>query len=832
MSRVVNYEEIKNFVQTYLDFSFSLFFLTAKAKLKKHEDLFNSGVGDYPLTYRQRVSAILDEKRNLVIAGAGTGKTTTILAKILYLINDSICKPKDILVLSFGRGIKDEIENKLSKRNIDVRVMTFHKLGLEISKKVDKKPFKISNLCDDFQEEEKLHTFLDETITSLATNNDVFRNNIATYFSEYEISPLYEENELTDDEYLLWLNNHSLHTLNRDWVKSYGEYQIGNYLWVNGYDHEYEKQYTPSDETTDDRDLLKVHKPDFYLNNTNIYIEYFGTDARGNTRSDIDKKNYNNKIIWKRKIHKKGGTKLIELTYADLKSRNLLGKLQDKLDELGLHKTPKDDKEIFKRIKNLNDGKSFQRFTKLIARFLKLYKSKSLNTNLLELNKKAKSNLRSKVFLKIFEDIFDVYQDKLSKENEIDYMDMINNATMHVKNNDYIPKWKYLIIDEFQDFSWQEYALVINLLNKKPNIKLYCVGDDWQSIYSFRGSDYRLMTNFKRWFGVSNVFSSIIGKQATYIKLDETFRFDSMLSYTSSKFILKNKNQLDKDLKSKKQTISPSVILHFSVTAEEWVEKNKNYKQFRGKNLLILYRNRIVAENLDLKAIKKSWNHNGIVRHKTCHQSKGLEDDVVLLIEVKSGNLGFPSDIQDDPVLELVLTERDNYPNAEERRLMYVAMTRARFQTHILCSTFEPSVFAYELQKTDEYKTYVHTNHEKIKDIMDCPMKSCKGFIVNKTRDESKEKFHACTRSPVCKFVAFKCDDGDVSKPPCNGLVEITTDTKGESIGRCQLCSKVYEVCFKCGVGIIRTGKREWKHGKRQWRIFKKPFCHRFPKCR
>ena len=141
VSKIVNYEEIKNFVQTYLDFSFSLFFIKAKIKLKKYEKLFDSGVGSYPLTYRQRISAILDEKRNLVIAGAGTGKTTTILAKILYLIKDGICKSRDILVLSFGRGIKDEIENKLSKKNIDVKVMTFHKLGLEISDFFIKKLF-------------------------------------------------------------------------------------------------------------------------------------------------------------------------------------------------------------------------------------------------------------------------------------------------------------------------------------------------------------------------------------------------------------------------------------------------------------------------------------------------------------------------------------------------------------------------------------------------------------------------------------------------------------------------------------------------------------------
>ena len=819
----VEYEPIKNFVRTYLDFSFSLFFWTVKRKLKKHEKLFDSGIGNYPLTYRQRVSAILDEKRNLVLAGAGTGKTTTIIAKVQYLINDNICKPEDILVLSFGRGIKDEIEKKLSDKNLDVEVKTFHKLGLDISKKVGKRMSKLTNLSDGSNDEENLLNFIDETISGLAITKNQFLEKLSKYFAEYEIPPLYEENELSDDEYLQWLGNNSLYTLNRDYVKSYGEYQIGNYLWVNGYNYEYEQQYNPKYENKDNQKLYWYHRPDFHLSKTDIYIEYFGIDARGNTRSDIDKELYNKSISWKRRVHREGGTKLLELTYEDLKQKKLTLKLQNKLDECGQHKSPKSNQDIFKRVKSLNDGKSFQNFTKLVARFLKLYKSKSLNTTFKELYVKAGSDNRLKVFIDIFEDILTVYQNHLSSNDEIDYTDMINNATIHVKNNEYNPRWKYLIIDEFQDFSWQEYALVNNLLNKKPDIKLYCVGDDWQSIYAFRGSDYKLMTDFKRWFGISSSFSKYIGKQATLISLDETFRFDNMLSHTSSTFILKNKNQLKKQLKSKKQSMSPSVFLHFSLSPEEWVEENKDKVDFKDKNLLILYRNRFVAEDINMKHLSNAWRKNGIVRHKTCHQSKGLEDDVVLLIGVQSGNLGFPSAIQDDPILDLVLTEKDNYPNAEERRLMYVAMTRAKYQTHILCSYLEPSVFAYELQKTDEYMTHVESN-KNIKGIMDCPLNDCGGFIVNKTKDVNKQKFYQCTRDPVCKYIAYNCP-GDKLKPRCNGLVALIKNDKGLTVGCCQTCSQEYEVCLKCDTGIMIDGKRK---DSGDWEPYKKSVCHRF----
>ena len=111
-------ESIKNFVRTYLDFNYSLFFIKSHLALRKHKKLFDSGVVKRPLTYRQRISVILDEKRNLVVAGAGTGKTTTILAKVLYLIKDKKCKENEILLLAFSNAAEKELNDRLKAKAI------------------------------------------------------------------------------------------------------------------------------------------------------------------------------------------------------------------------------------------------------------------------------------------------------------------------------------------------------------------------------------------------------------------------------------------------------------------------------------------------------------------------------------------------------------------------------------------------------------------------------------------------------------------------------------------------------------------------------------------
>ena len=197
-------ESLKNFVRTYLDFNFSLFFLKSKKLLTKYEQFFNTEVVNNPLTYRQRIAVILNEKRNLIVAGAGTGKTTTILAKVLYLIQSGECLEEEILLLAFTRSARDEMHKRLEDKALKkVKVTTIHALGVEIIRKVEGKNPRITNSLS--SENNSLNAFITNLIKNLDKDDDLY-SELALYFSEYLVPEKSEFDFNNGDEYLSWRN--------------------------------------------------------------------------------------------------------------------------------------------------------------------------------------------------------------------------------------------------------------------------------------------------------------------------------------------------------------------------------------------------------------------------------------------------------------------------------------------------------------------------------------------------------------------------------------------------------------------------------------------------
>ena len=808
-------ESIKNFVRTYLDFNYSLFFIKSHLALRKHKKLFDSGVVKRPLTYRQRISVILDEKRNLVVAGAGTGKTTTILAKVLYLIKDKKCKANEILLLAFSKAAEKELNDRLkAKAILGVKITTMHALGLEVIKHVKgKNPSDVTSFND---KNDKLKAFITSTINKLPKEHPLHEE-LALYFSEYLVPIKPIEDFESAEEFLSWRKINSLVTLNGDWVKSHGELVIGNYLFSNNISHSYEFKYK-YDES---------YHPDFYLNDTNVYIEYFGIDKNNKTASWIDGPKYRQEILWKRKIHNENNTNLIEITYADFRSGVWKKKLIDQLKLNGIKIKPKPHHRIFEAAQRVEDGKVFNRLSAVISQFLTFFKSKSLSIdNLINENSKY---IRTLTFLRIFKVVYEAYEEELKKRNSIDFMDMLNMATQYIKEAKFKSDWKYIIIDEFQDTSYAQYNFINYLLAQNAEAKMYCVGDDWQSIYAFSGADYHFMTDYKSYFGVANFWSRFTGKkqEATLITLDETFRFNNMISHTSGTFIQKNPAQIRKTLKvaPDKITNQMSVLVHWvsgdtDLDIRLWLNKYASEKEYKKKNLLILSR-----YNYSFKSLKKelfdyiheAWSKNGKVSFNTCHGSKGTESDIVLIIDMSGNYLGFPSNIVDDPVLDLVKTTKENeYIHAEERRLFYVAMTRAKYHTHVLCDSIHASVFASEISNK-KYKTQVFQDQDN---LISCPL--CKtGYVINKTKDVNKDKFYQCSRADICDFIGATCS--------CGGLVfRSRINEKDKDFAKCsnEDCKIVHEICEECDSGVLV--KRQSQDNSFS------PFmsCHRYPVCK
>jgi DNA helicase-4 len=278
---------------------------------------------------------------------------------------------------------------------------------------------------------------------------------------------------------------------------------------------------------------------------------------------------------------------------------------------------------------------------------------------------------------------------------------MLNKAAQFITEGRYKANFKYIIIDEFQDFSVSRRMLVKALCDQNPEIKLFCVGDDWQSIFRFTGSDISLMTNFEASFGFTRKNQLVL-----------TNRFGNGLAEISNRFILKNPNQLRKEVRSAK------------TDAEEPLETRR--KKNKNETKLLLHEilgtlNRAAAGGRRPASVflLGRYQHNRpdhfseylrnyrnlSLEYLTIHRSKGAEADYVIILDVISGKYGLPSEVTDDPLLEIVLCKGDSYPHAEERRLMYVAMTRARRKVFIISEEGKESVFALELDGPKEADT-------------------------------------------------------------------------------------------------------------------------------
>lgn len=319
---------------------------------------------------------------------------------------------------------------------------------------------------------------------------------------------------------------------------------------------------------------------------------------------------------------------------------------------------------------------------KLIITFINLFKANNHKlSDFLKMN-------NDKVLIRIIIDIYLLYEDELRSTNSIDFNDMLLLATNFVKVNS-IKKYKYIIVDEYQDTSFIRYLFLKEII-KNTGAKITCVGDDYQSIYRFSGCDLNMFLDFKKYFG-----------RFKLLKIANTYRNSQELINVAGRFIMKNKRQLYKKLKSSKHLNKPIKIVYKK-------KLNELLDMITGKydSVLILGRN-----NFDIKKYSNIFTSNNIVyknkkiRFLTVHSSKGLEDECVVLINLTDDILGFPNKIKDSKILSYVSLKADKYPYEEERRLFYVALTRTKNEVYLLVDKKNESIFVKELIK--DYNNYI-----------------------------------------------------------------------------------------------------------------------------
>lgn len=677
-----------------------------------------------------QVAAIAsDEDNTLLVAGAGTGKTTTILGKIAYLLERVHIKPEEILLLSFtGRAVdelNERIESKFPSQNI--KAHTFHSFGLSIIGKVlTKKPDLAFNTTVSKQK------FIDEQF-DLQLKNSTYFDKIVEYFAYYLRPVVLQRGFQNLNDYYKHVETEKNVSIRKEELKSQQEVMVANFLFLNSINYEYEEAYKYE---TADKDY-RQYKPDFHIVGTNIYIEHFGVDRDGRTHfTNNDFQNarqtqkYQSEMTWKRDLHKQHGTTLIETFSYEFTDRSWKEKLSENLKANGIIFLPRNAEEVFEIMKQ---NGSVREITQLTGTFLDLCKSNAYDLKKLHRIILTRNNARELAFYDIFAPIFQAYEEYLLQNNVVDFHDMLNKASRFVNEGLCKHDYKYIIIDEFQDFSVSKYVLVKALCDQNSETKLFCVGDDWQSIFRFAGSDISLMTNFEHSYGFTRKNQLAI-----------TNRFGNGLAVISNKFILKNPDQIKKDVKSMKSEGGEVEICYRQKIGDtdkflnEILSKlNENTDVTKRTSVFLLGRYKHNKPENFLSLVQKYKKIT--IEYLTIHGSKGSEADYVIILDVISGKHGLPSEIVDDPLLEIVLSKSDSYPHAEERRLMYVAMTRARENVYIITDAGRESVFVLEIEGTKK----------KIAQPILC--NECGGEMVE--RKGPYGIFLGCSNFPECRFI-------------------------------------------------------------------------------
>jgi DNA helicase IV len=712
-----------------------------------HRVLFDS-VEKTPLTQEQRVASIVMEDRNLLVAAAGSGKTSTVVGKIGYALITKLMAPEEILVLAFNNNAARELEERIQERlkpllcGRQIKVKTFHALGLDVIAEATGKKPTIANYASGGEISDV--QLITELINSLLSSDFVFlmqwtlfmslcrkpAKNPAEFESVQEWQNYVKETGVYHNKQTGYL------TLNGEIVKSQGELAIANWLYINSVAYEYERAYQY--ETADRHH--RQYKPDFYFPDINCYLEHYALDAKGNPPKAFGEK-YRDSRVWKQHLHADKGTDVFETTFAEFASGALFEKLERELTQRGVILKPRSYAEV---IKNINLPKLDGEISSLFRTFIKHAKSNELKADDLGSKASTMSNpFRARLFAKIAGKVMGAYEKKLHDANEVDFEDLIVDAARRAAGEGFKHPYKLILVDEFQDISRGRAKLLLSLLNKTPECQLFAVGDDWQSIYRFAGSDIAIFTDFRNTFGYT----------ATNF-LTQTFRSNQGIADVAADFVQRNPSQLKKSVTAMDKTVDNVVVLRqyerihdmenliAEALAELDAEANTAKKQVKVF-ILGRYRNQ-APEQLPY------WNKQFAsldIEFKTIHSSKGLQADYVILVGLHSGKNSFPSEIADDPLLQLVMPAPETFAHSEERRLFYVALTRAKHRVYLLGGKYSPSCFLNDLRgvKSSGPTRNVATATGSVS--ARCP--KCKDGYLRK-RTGKKGDFWGCSKYPAC----------------------------------------------------------------------------------
>lgn len=690
-----------------------------KSELEANKLYFDHVLGTYPLDPQQRDSIVKMEDNCLVIASAGSGKTSTIVGKAKYLVEKQHINPARILLLTYTKKSANELSERMKIPGLSSG--TFHSLAYHIIAEVTGQAPSICNA------DLPLNVF-----RRLVLENEQFLSAVDNYVINLQSLMKLEHDYIDAFSYFEDRKKYGIQALFPDvdgkiiFTRSEEEKRLCSILTRMGILFRYECDY-PINTRTPER---RQYKPDFtiYFKDAQnqwqrIYLEHFAIDKNGQTPRwfgegtkggwKMANQKYIEGIDWKRKTHRQNGTILIETSSANFHDGTVEQILIGQFAKYGVPIKRRTDKELYDMLIKRNRQMEKTIFTLLLS-FITLMKAneKTIDGLLETLNPEdgrmmTMNEKRNKYILtEVVKPFFDAYQAEMKKNFEIDFTDAIIQATALCRDG----LWKhydYILVDEFQDISVDRYKLLQALRSDKPKTKLYCVGDDWQSIFRFAGSDMALFYDFEKYFGFTEL-----------CKIETTYRFHQPLIDKSSAFIMKNPAQKEKTIKTPKGDQKKTFLSFVKCASNDngVLQEVEKIVISIPRDETVLLIGRYIYDVISVGFMGNIGHSDNRIKINVAgrdiyflsvHSAKGLEADHVILINCNQGAHGFPSLIEDDPILDFVLSRSEQYPFAEERRLFYVAMTRAKKHMYVLYDQQRPSPFIGEFLMKLEIGSYL-----------------------------------------------------------------------------------------------------------------------------
>lgn len=696
------------------------------AALAQRKDFFDT-IETQPLTDEQATAVLTMDNRVQVVAAAGSGKTSVMVARAAYAVRYHGIPAKKVLLLAFNRDAAQQLQTRIEARlgaagidANDLRASTFHAFGLNVIGRATGRKPRLAGWLDGGQDVGVISRIVDE----LRDNDLGFRFRWDMY--RLLFAAMSEDAESSEpDAYDKDTRTSGYRTMNGEVVKSEGERLVANWLFLNGISYEYERPYCHDTATAQH----SQYRPDFYYPELDVWHEHWALDRHGRIPESFV--GYGESMAWKRETHQRYGTTLIETTWAEIINRSGFQKLHD---DLAAHGASFDwNPERASGAEPL----SHEDLARLVRTFMAHVKSNGLTREDLAARLAAHGgSYRSRVFLDIYWPIHEAWQARLRAADAIDFEDMLIDAAQALENG-YDPGYDMVLVDEFQDASPGRARLVKALL-QRPHRYLMTVGDDWQAINRFAGADISVMTDFNTWFGPGPT-----------LRLQTTFRCTQTIADTAAHFVRKNPRQIAKVVRSIQpepgepvsliRLASPSEVTE---VLEAWLQDLASKVDPAAGRVRVDVLGRYRSER-DLLPEKK---FEGLeVGFRTVHSSKGLEADHVIVPGMLSATMGFPSQIKDDPVLQLVMSAADAFPHGEERRLFYVALTRARRTVTLMTVEGRESAFVSELVHDRLVEASPFSTAEP---AVSCPV--CRHGTM-RPRTGPYGDFLGCSRFPQCR---------------------------------------------------------------------------------